>query len=181
MVVGRTMPQAIRNYLIFTVAVSGICRCQAFLLTRTNLECFDDYREKQNANTLLYMDSHLACESVVRKRSKLKVQHSKQDIDVELEKWLLAKATEEMCSNMKACSTIEDHGPFFRCYSTTAMQGAHTSLGMHFNASAVAIELNDDFGEDQKDVMRCTLQARQKFTDDWIDIYRQLLRCLDSI
>uniref|UniRef100_A0A1L8EA84 Putative secreted protein n=1 Tax=Haematobia irritans TaxID=7368 RepID=A0A1L8EA84_HAEIR len=164
-----------RNYLIFSFLLVWT---QGSEISRVNLECFDSYTKEQHSNALTYKNSHLACggaEAALRSR----IKRLRMDIDVEFEKLILAKAAEDMCDNMRSCNDIPDSQGFLQCYSTTTLQAAQTSVTMHFNASSLVVELseNEDY---QKDTMHCTLQAKKKYVEDWLDTYQRHLQCLSS-
>ena len=51
---------------------------------------------------------------------------------------------------------------------------------MHLNASTVAIELNDEHNEGEKEILRCQLWAKRKHVLELHEAYNHYLICLNN-
>ncbi|XP_005184491.2 uncharacterized protein LOC101891531 [Musca domestica] len=166
---------AVVRYLLLIVAVlNSASRSHG---TGYPDDCFDHYTAVQNENVLKNQNLTLACKDENTRGISNRIS-KKSGFDVEFEKENFAQTADEMCNNMKVCEDLEDPREFLQCYIKATQDGFHKSMHMNFNATLILIELNDEYEENDKGVMRCIQRSKEVFVKESLAEYNRLLQCL---
>ncbi|XP_073819847.1 uncharacterized protein [Musca autumnalis] len=142
-------------------------------------DCFVQYNSAQNENILEYQNATLTCRNDSRKGNSYNLIAPTPNYDVETEKDNFARTTEEICNNMQMCGDLDDLSESLQCYIEATRDGFHKSMDMHFNATLIVIELNEDYEENDRNVLRCIQKTKETFLKESLAEYQRLLQCLE--